>query len=191
MSFTLQQRKDAYSKLSPEMQDFVMASETTEFISKILASYGLNEDESNTADSEILYALLKLQDLSSSIQNISSQTGRSVESLSGLKANLQKNIFDKIALGTTELWKITESVRSEPSPSQPEVRNKIGESFEQTIVNQAKAMQPVRAEAPNNLPTEQAVMPQNPVSTSAPAPSGESKAIHDYKPGGDPYREQI
>ncbi len=54
-------------------------------------------------------------------------------------------------------------------------KNNVGQSFEQIILNQAKAMQPARPAAPEDLPIEQE----------------KSKKIHDYVPGSDPYREPI
>ncbi len=60
------------------------------------------------------------------------------------------------------------------SPEQSK-NNNVGQSFEQIILNQAKAMQPARPATPEDLPTEQ----------------DKPRKIHNYVPGSDPYREPL
>ena len=99
MIFTREQRNTAYKKLSPEVQDFIMDNETTELIGHYLIEAGLSEDQLDSADSEILYALFGLQTLAETIANIAKFSNKNVNDLSKLKNNLENNIFSKIQSG--------------------------------------------------------------------------------------------
>ncbi len=96
MSFTLQQKKEAYEKLSPSEQAFVMDNDTTEIISGYLKKYGLDNSMSDLADTEVLNAMYGLQTLDVALENIVKITGKSPEDLAVLKSKLEDNIFSKI-----------------------------------------------------------------------------------------------
>lgn len=182
MKFTPKQKREAYKKLVPEAQDFVMSDETTEIISNILNEIGLSEDQSIDADGEIFSSILGLQTLSDAISNIAQMSGKSVDELSELKEKLGEEIFSKIA-EFESLSKETEPKEPENANEKPVLpQNKVGASFEQIILNQARAMQPARpaGEVPHNLPSEEAPSVQN-----------EERKIHNYTAGNDPYREPI
>jgi hypothetical protein len=187
MTFTREQKKEAYKKLSPEMQDFVMDNETTEIIGNFLTEAGLNEEQSNDADLEILLAMYGLQTLSDAINNIAKLCGKNAENFSELKSNLERNIFDnitKIKNGATPVYTNTEPKK--------ETVSGVGQSFEQIILNQARAMQPARPAGyvPQNLPTNEPKPTEN-VTENIPIKQEEEHAIHNYVPGADPYREPI
>lgn len=147
-----------------------MSNETTDLINDFLNEVGLSEDQNNSADSEIFNAMLGLQTFSETMENISKLSNKSREELSGLKEKLETNIFDKIA-------GINVGEESQAEHEDFQVSNGVGQSFEQIILNQARAMQPAR-EAPANLPTNELRAEEKP------------KAIHNYI-GSDPYREPI
>lgn len=193
MSFTNQQLKEANKRLSPEVQDFVMDNETTDLIAEYLKKINLSEEQENSADSEVLYAMYGLQSLDQAIANIAELSGKQVSELRGLKSDLEENIFNKIkSLGESNL--ATNSVvENKPKINQ----SNVGQSFEQIILNQAMAMQPARpaglaggsmnyesgimngkSEPPNNLPTEK------------PVESRSNIGVPNYG-GSDPYREPI
>src|SRR3989344_1346248 len=96
MAFTAQQKKEAYKKLAPEVQDFVMSDEATELIATYLKEAGLSEEQSISADSEVLYMMLGLQDISTTITNIANLGGRSTDSLAKLKKDLEDNVLNHI-----------------------------------------------------------------------------------------------
>lgn len=96
MTFTKEQKKEAYEKLSPEVQSFIMDPETTDLIERVLSEHGLNEDQSNLADSEILYAMYGLQNLDVTIRNVAKIIGKSETELDKLKNKLLDSIFSKI-----------------------------------------------------------------------------------------------
>ncbi len=175
MTFTREQKKQAYEKLSPEVQDFVMSNETTELIGKLLRESGLSEDEEISADSEILYSLYGLQPLSIAIENIAKLSNRNLDNLSNLKMKLEDNVFGKIPqqkeADGVSVQKSTQqpTIPQPPKPEQP--RSRIAPvGFEEAILNQVRAMR-VATPPPSNLPT---------------APEHN---VHDYKQGADPYRE--
>lgn len=168
MPFTREQKKEAYKKLPPEAQDFVMSNETTELIENLLKEAGLSEEQNVSADTEILYALYGLQPLAVAIANIANLSNKNVDDFSKLKSNLENNIFNKIPKNTEQ------NIEVEEKP----VQNNIGEDFEQIILNQAKAMQPARS-APENLPTGEQKQEEKP------------KVVHNYTGESDPYREPL
>lgn len=98
MSCTKEQKQSAYKKLPLEVQDLIMSGETTELVEQSLQEVGLNDEQSNLADSEILYALICLQSLDDAINNIAKLSGKNVADLSKLKSAIQDNIFNKYTI---------------------------------------------------------------------------------------------
>jgi hypothetical protein len=98
MTFTRQQKQQAYKKLSPEVQEFVMSNEVTELIGKYLTESGLNSEQNEVADSEILYTMFELQTLPEAISNIAKLSGKNINDLSKLKNSLEENIFTPIQI---------------------------------------------------------------------------------------------
>lgn len=94
MSYTQEQIRVAYKKLSEKVQDFVMSNDTTELISENLKGIGLSEGQVNIADSEIFYALLQLQTLDTTINKIAELSNKKIEELSPLKTALKESIFN-------------------------------------------------------------------------------------------------
>lgn len=170
---TKEQKREAYRKLPSEIQDFIMDNETTEIISACLKEVGLSEDQTNLADSEILYSMLGLQSFSVAMNNIAQIAKRPIESLLKLKSNLEDKIFNNIPKPQNGGNQKIEAVL-------PEKQSEVGNDFEQIILNQARAMQGAK-EAPDNLPTGES-------NTNTTDPN---RTVHDYKEGNDPYREPI
>lgn len=181
MAFTLQQRKEAYEKLSPEIQDFIMDNETTDLIQNYLKEVRLTEEQTDSADSEIMYALLGLQTFANTYANIAKLSNKNINDLATLKNKLDANIFSKVKKNNNLPPNNNQQKQSQPSAPK---QDKVGDSFEQAILNQAKAMmvaqenKPISTptQAPSNLPTE----PEMKIDTSIPK---------QYPGGNDPYRE--
>lgn len=190
MAFTREQKKEAYKKLSVQVQDFVMANETTDLIEQLLRKARVTETELDTVDNEIFCALLGLQTLSAAINKVAGITHINQHDLLELKDNLQKEIFNKkVESGNSEIYSETtekESEKVETSGEKPQ--NGVGQSFEQIILNQAKAMRSINEEGSSQQPVassqEEKTAPEN-----LPTENNESTKIHDYKTGADPYRE--
>lgn len=146
MTFTRIQKREAYKKLSKEEQDFVMSTEALDEIESFLAEAGLSEEDQVSADNEIFCTMIGLQSLSEAIANIAKNTNKNISDLSNLRSELEETIFD-------EIYKIQKNAPSGPTDfveAKEETETKIqkessvGQSFEQIILNQAKAMQPAR-----------------------------------------------
>jgi hypothetical protein len=200
MPFTPQQKKEAYKKLSPEKQDFVMSEETTELIDNYLIETGLLEEQSDQANIEIFHALLGLQTLAEAITSIAALLNKNRSDLSKLETDLQEQIFDKIPKTTETEISNNEVIIPEQKQEKEEPQTSgVGESFEQIILNQVKAMMPARAigEAPQNLPTADEILQDtsnvssipNVSKPETPEISKKTGVIHNYLPGQDPYRE--
>src|SRR3989338_3828920 len=117
MTLTLAQKKEAYRKLPPEVQNFIMDSETTDIISSDLNEIGLTTEQSDSADSEILYAMYGLQTLNTAIDNISKLSNKKRDSLSMLESNLKFDIFDKIQNYKNTYTPVLEEIPSNSVPA--------------------------------------------------------------------------
>ncbi|MFZ2484610.1 MAG: hypothetical protein WAX80_01100 [Minisyncoccia bacterium] len=102
MTFAPQQIRESYKRLPPEIQDLIMSNETTELVAKSLREAGLNQDQENLADSEILYTMYCLQSLDEAISNITKLSGKDLNSLSKLKSVIQDNILSKYKIDIKE-----------------------------------------------------------------------------------------
>jgi hypothetical protein len=96
MTFTRKQKQEALSKLSREVSDFIMSNEVSDLIEAALREAGLSETQSDSADTEILCAMLELQTLDEAITNIAKLSSKVPENFFKLKIDLKNNIFDKI-----------------------------------------------------------------------------------------------
>jgi hypothetical protein len=103
MTFTRDQRQNAYKKLSSEAQDFVMSNETTDLIANIIKEGGIDKEYVNIVDSEILDWMYGLQTLDKAIENIAKESGKTTADLTILKNKLQENVLDVLKyLGVQE-----------------------------------------------------------------------------------------
>jgi hypothetical protein len=68
--FNVKQQKIAYNNLPLDIQDLIMSNDTSELVLNMLKESGLNDNESDLADTQILYAMYCLQTLDESIKNI-------------------------------------------------------------------------------------------------------------------------
>jgi hypothetical protein len=95
-TFTPQQIREQYHKLPPEVQDFIMSNETTDMIAAILEESNLTPEQSEEADTEILYAMYGLQSQETTVNNIVKISGKTLEDLGSLKPRLEDKIFKPI-----------------------------------------------------------------------------------------------
>ncbi len=186
--FTIIQIRQAVANLPVEVRHFISDPDTTSIIEGLLNSNNINGDNAEQADTEILYCLWGLQSLTAAIENIAKITNRRVSEFDQLQADIESKILSKIS----EIKKQNEGKPIIRNP-QPITANKIGDSFEKTILNQAIAMRRV-GEAPANLPTSPNTPkfgPRNEENRAQPTQNNQQNAIHNYVPGSDPYREPV
>ena len=212
MPFTKEQTREAYKKLSPEAQDFVVALDTTDLISSEIEKAGIMGDAADSADSEIIYAMFSLQTLDKAIENIAASTQKPIESLNPLKESLNKEIFSKLSELNSEAALVPEG----PVIITPETKDEALKQLSQVSIKKDEAA-PETAPKSENLPMVEAgeaahdvphvetspiaekvaqakaPEPQTPITPAPRAPEKPKLSTPDYRyPGGkDPYREPI
>ena len=180
----------------------MFSAELQQKISNIASENDLNEDVAFKLFDEVGYVILDLKSRFSFFDSLV-EIGIDKSVAGTMAREIDLIIFselDKIKNRVPEGKKDTGGVEPAPQPVQqsfleprsfseaasdvgskskvepvPRSESKVGKDFEQIILNQARAMQPARpAVPPSNLPV-----------------SEETKTIHDYKSGDDPYREPV
>ena len=185
MTFTLTQRKEAYKRLPPETQDLIMSNETTELITNIIKEIGSTKEQSDLADSEILYTLYCLQSLDDAINNITKLSNKNTNDLAKLKSTVQDNILSKYKIDINEFIEINKSntvsapiisPANLPMVEPGEIAHTVPHVEERIITTPIPSVSTIPATPP---PTKIRPEPQ--------------ASLPDYRyPGGkDPYREPL
>jgi hypothetical protein len=176
--------KERLGLLSPELRAFVLDENWRREAEKIGKQFNLNEEKYASFENEVFLVLLCFENKSDFTENIKKGLEIDTNMAGWMAEDVEKNIFSKIAKQIDLMWQIA-TTESDEGPEQSgaeeesdQNQNNVGNDFEQIILNQAKAMQPAR-EAPTNLPIGN-------VNTEE-----KQKAIHNYVPGSDPYREPL
>lgn len=190
MNIDFEKVAEAIEKSSPEIKKLMFSVELGEKIQDMTEENNLDEETASKLADEIGYVILNLKTKSSFFDSLTHI---------GIDKNIATSISKEIDLRIfSELDKIKKTEERESS-------NSVGESFEQIILNQVKAMQPARtsgdgpaqparesgqqsassSQVPENLPTEQ----EKPSDFAEATP--DKKAIHNYIGESDPYREPI
>lgn len=147
---------------SPEIKRLVFSTELSQKIVNVAWENNLDEEIVLKLIDEVGYVILGLKSRTSFFDSLA-EIGIEKNIASSVAKEVEINIFSEL-----DKIKITPPVQEPP----PQSTNNVGNSFEQIILNQAKAM---RAIPPENLPVEQS----------------QPKAIHNYIGNNDPYREPI
>lgn len=166
---------EAIRKSSPEIKRLIFSVELGEKVTDIAFENNLEEEVALKLADEVGYVILDLKSRSTFFDSLT-EIGVDKNVASSVAKEVESNIFSEL-----DKIKITPPIQElpkEPPPQStssvepaPRSESGVGDSFEQIILNQAKAMRV--AIPPENLPVEQS----------------EPKAIHNYVPGTDPYRE--
>lgn len=173
--------------LPKKMRDYLINGDWENNLENVLANFSLEEYQKISIGNETFFVLIGLEPCADLSQNISKEAEIDSNMAEWISDSIIKNIIDPA------IEKFGEEDKDATENSMRQNQNKVGQSFEQIILNQAKAMQPASAapepsgeggsgyseakptQAPENLPTE----------------SDKPKAIHNYIPGSDPYREPL
>lgn len=162
--------KTQYDKLSVKLRDFVVDTYWTNTVSNIATKFNLIGDRSKMLENEVLFVLIDLEPKNDFVENVKNELEVDSNMAGWIAEDVEKNIFSKV---TNELNTIGGQIE-ENEKGTAQTSNGVGNSFEQIILNQARAMQP--AVPPENLPTGEPNQNEPP------------KTIHDYTES-DPYRE--
>jgi len=168
--------------LPESLRSFVLAENWRREVEKIGERFNLDEEKYAAFENEVFLVLLCFEPMKDLAENIKNELGIDANMIGWMTEDVNKNIFSKVS---GELEAIGKQIDANKETNQPQnevgfaSRNEIGvgQSFEQIILNQARAMQPAR-EAPSNLPTGENNQ------------SEPSKIIHNYG-DSDPYREPL
>lgn len=165
MSIDFQQVADAIEKSSWDIKNLMFSTEIGDEVKKITEENKIDPENSFKIADEISYVILGLKQRSSFLDSLK-------------KIGIENIIAEKILKDVeyeifSELDKInnrqTNNIDNAQKPKQEKNEGKqsgVGQSFEEIIMNQAKAMQPAKE-------------------------SEQIPKIHDYNQGEDPYREAI
>jgi len=216
MKFTKEQQRAAYKKLPEDVRDFVFSNEVNDLIDEIKKEIGLTEEQSAVADVEILYSLIGLQNITSSIEEIAKVSNKQRQDLTKISQKLQSGIFDNIkdmGINLEEFVLSNKSERINPGlqnkPITPET-HASSEVFEPKIETPAITPTPKTTAVeipPANLPRiepgevvhdtkpqtappvveTKPTIPQPVQKSSIPVPP--KPANSHYPDGQDPYRE--
>jgi hypothetical protein len=198
--FNVKQQKIAYNNLPLDIQDLIMSNDTSELVLNMLKESGLNDNESDLADTQILYAMYCLQTLDESIKNISDLSKKPIEIFSKLKIALEENIFSKYKdfdINIGELIEANKKSINETISFVPEIRPTMGIVTGGGVITHTPPV-------PQTIPAPMATTPipdpikqfvQNiPVEPITPKPIDialKQPAVASYSGNKDPYREPL
>lgn len=169
--------KDQLLKLPENARDFVVKAEWTDTLKMSVSQFNLSDEREYLIEYQVLNVLIGLSPSEELAENIIRKTGIDKNIAEWITESIEKDILEPYS----ELFPeetVTETIDAEKfAPN----------SYEQILINQAKAMRPVGV-APSNLPTTESRSLNPEASKDGGA---EKKAIHNYigYTGSDPYRE--
>jgi hypothetical protein len=166
--------KEQLDKIPAELRNYFLNSGWSNRLDSLLIKYNIEENKKTAIKNEAFLVLIGLE--------IYRDFEINIEREAELDSNTAKKISDEVRQTIFQIINIVQ-------PSiKPERQNNIGTSFEQAILNQARAMRPI-PQAPNNLPIgefrkETREEPKKEM-------VGETTSTQNYSHGVDPYREPI
>lgn len=176
---------DHLDKVSSKIRKLIASDDWTTESDNIGTQFNLKESQIGALTNEILFVLIGLTQQNKFTNNIEREMGVSFNIAKSISEIVNKNIFSLVSDDIEELWKNEEGIEGmEQRNSVGGVKiepSGVGDSFEQMILNQARAMQPAREAGSSS---EQLV-----VSSKGEKTEEKPKQVHDYPAGADPYRE--
>ena len=173
--------KDQIDKLPKKLQDYVLKGTWADKLQTILSNFNLEEYQRNSIENEVLLVLVGLEQDTDLKENIEKGSETIPDVAETISQKISDDILDQI--------EISETVETQS-------QNNIGTSFEQIILNQAKAMQPARQAGwvppDRSMNNESRIMNQKEEKpTNLPTGDSGPKVIHNYINEPDPYREPL
>jgi len=160
------------------LQAFIKNESWRNNVDKIAKQYNFSEEQSASLENEVFLTLLCFSSTKDFVPSIKTECNVDDEVATKISNFINGTIFGAVMKDIKDVWASMSGTNSSSTPI-PEQKNKVGDSFEQAILNQAKAMMPAQenkpTQTPSNLPTE----PEMKIDTSIPK----------QYPGKDPYRE--
>ena len=172
--------------LYSELKAFVLNENWRKDAESVGKKFNLDDEKYASLENEIFFVLLCFEPKNDFMENIKRELEIDSNMVGWIAEEVEKNIFSQVEKEIGQMW-ASGSADGEEVAEQSEIKStsNIGQSFEEIILNQARAMQPAReANAPENLPTADSA-------TSYVEPKEEKKFIHNYIRENDPYREPL
>lgn len=208
--------KEMYKKLPAKIRAIIASLEFSKMIDDIAQKNSLNKNQRDLVAREVSEILMGIKNKNEIQKNLTDKLGVDDVSSQKIVSDIENkiiinidNIYEEIqqniateevrGLENEKIENITSTKPETNTPTAKEVEEKpvaaqpnpIGQDFQKIIMNQAKAMQPAvpadrimnhesrsmngKEEKPANLPTG----------------NNESRVIHNYITGSDPYREPV
>lgn len=167
--------KNQIDRLPTKLREYLAEGSWSKEIDRITKSFGLQEYQTISIKNEVLFVIIGLEPYLDLQKNIVTETGMSPETILKIVLQISEQVLDKIEM---------------PNGDKPKERqNNVGNDFEQTILNQARAMQPARERSQNLESGSQFKNTQTPNNLPTGETQNESpRVIHNYT-DNDPYRE--
>jgi len=171
--------KKRLQEIPEVLRSFILDEKWRTDAERIGRQFKFDENKYASFENEIFLVLIALEPRNDFEENIKKELGIDSNMAGWITEDVNKSIFDKV---TNKLKPLLEKEEQAPKS--------VGNSFEQIILNQAKAMQPARPadESGRSMNYESRIMegkkeiPEN-------IPTKPQHKMHDYKTGEDPYRE--
>jgi hypothetical protein len=187
--------KERLNILSPELRAFVLDENWRRGTEKIGKQFSLSEEKYTLFENEVFLVLLCFEPKSDFAENIKRELEIDSNMAGWVAEDVNKNIFKQVSDEINAMWQTGGQAEGpEQSEGKNQTQNNIGNSFEQIILNQAKAMQPARPADETGRVTKYEVRGTNTKEEkpeNLPTGDNEQKAIHNYIGESDPYRESI
>jgi hypothetical protein len=144
--------KERMEILSQQLRDFVLNESWRNDVETIGRKFNFDEEKLAMFENEVFLVLLCFEPKTDFAENIKNELGIDSNTADFIVEDVEKNIFNKVAseldsfekqMSENEKEEVIEEI--EPEKETPiEPKNSVGESFEQIILNQARAMMPAR-----------------------------------------------
>lgn len=195
MAIDFQKVADAIEKSSPEIKNLMFSAELGDKIGIIAENNKLDEETAFKLFDEIGYIILDLKSKFSFFDSLV-EIGIDKDIANSITKETEVSIFSKLDAVKNNSNKPTENnsqpliTDREEVPEQSEIKstNNIGQSFEDIILNQARAMMPARPMDESGRVTSHESRDTNRIAENLPIKQDKPRAIHNYI-GSDPYRE--
>lgn len=193
--------KERLKVLPEQLRAFVLDENWRRDAEKIGKQFGLDEEKYASFENEVFFVLLCFEPPADFVGNITRELGVDVNTAKWIEEDVEKDIFSKVANEISAVWQAadagseeeqgeTEIVENVESDTSGEASGGVGGSFEQIILNQAKAMQPARLASESVAGGPAREVPEN-LPTGGQNQSEQPKVIHNYINESDPYREPL
>ncbi len=200
--------KKRLGELPSEWRSFVLDENWRSNVSNLSRQFRLSEAQAASLENEVFFVLLGLEPPEDFVLNLKREVSLDENVARKISDFVNGWVFIRVINELKEYWdKNTQNngvIQNGQSlePQKERQNNNVGDSFERTILNQAKAMRPAFGTNPATNPTKTSPLQGydiNKPSLSASLPLEKKSLVgppdyrkaSDYKAGSDPYREPV